>query len=72
MNVRSKYAEDENAIPKENKKYLPVGYGGPNTGGRAGASLDGRFGAASGLFDMIFEKLGIKKKSHKRSEDEKE
>jgi hypothetical protein len=70
MNVRSKYAEDENAIPKEKKKYLPVGYGGPNTGGRAGASLDGRFGQAGGLFDMIFEKLGIKKKSRQRSEGE--
>jgi hypothetical protein len=70
MSVHSKYAEDENAIPKEKKKYLPVGYGGSNTGGRAGASLDGRFGAAGGLFDILFEKLGIKKKSRKRSEIE--
>jgi len=31
MSVHSKYAEDENAIPKEKKKYLPVGYGGSNT-----------------------------------------
>jgi hypothetical protein len=70
MNVRSKFAEDENAVHAEKKKYLSVGFGGPNTGGRSGASLDGRFGQAGGLFDMIFEKLGIKKKSRRRSEDE--
>ena len=70
MNVRSKYAEDENEVPKEKKKYLPVGYGGPNTGGRAGFSLDGRIGQAGGLFDIIFEKLGIKKKARRRSEGE--
>jgi hypothetical protein len=70
MNVRSKYAEDENAVPKEKKKYLPIGYGGPNTGGRGGMPVDGRFGQASGLFDIFFEKLGIKKKSRKRSEGE--
>ena len=70
MNVRSKYAEDENAAPAEKKKYLPVGFGGPNTGGRGGFPLDGRIGQAGGLFEMIFEKLGIKKKSRKRSEGE--
>ena len=70
MNVRSKYAEDENAVPKEKKTYLAVGYGGPNTGGRGGAPVDGRIGQAAGWFDVIFEKLGIKKKSRNRSEGE--
>ena len=70
MNVHSKYAEGENAVHAEKQKYLSVGFGGPNTGGRAGFPLDGRIGQASGLFDMIFEKLGIKKKSRTRSEGE--
>jgi hypothetical protein len=71
MNVRSKDAEAEDSIPKEKKSYLPVGYGGPNTGGRAGFPVDGRFGQESGLFDKFFEILGIKKKAHRRHEDEK-
>ena len=70
MNVRIKDAEDDDALPKEKKTYLPVGFGGPNSGGRGGASLDGRFGQAGGLFDIIFEKLGIKKKPRRHSEGE--
>ena len=34
MNVRSKDAEPEDTVREEKKKYLPIGYGGPNSGGR--------------------------------------
>jgi hypothetical protein len=67
MNLQSKYAEDKKPETKK-KKYLPIGYGGPNTGGRGGFPVDGRFGQEAGLFDIFFEFLGIKKKSRKHSE----
>jgi hypothetical protein len=66
MKLRSKDAENEDPFPEERKQYLSVGYGGPNSGGRAGFPVDGRFGQQAGLFDIIFEKLGLKEKSRQR------
>jgi hypothetical protein len=71
MNLRSKDAESEDPIPEERKQYLSVGYGGPNTGGRAGFPVDGRFGQQAGLFDIIFEELGLKEKSRQLSNGSK-
>jgi hypothetical protein len=68
MNVRSKDAEPVDPVTRENKKYLQISYGG--SGWRPGAPSGINPGPGGSLFDLIFEKLGIKKKSRKRSEDE--
>lgn len=74
MNVHSKYDTDESEIKPQKPRYLKIGYGGPNTGGRSGFGVDGALGvqvqlpAAPGLFDSIFEVLGVKKKKRRRSE----
>ncbi len=61
MNVRSKYAEGENAVPKSRRNTCRSAMAGSNTDGRGGVPVGSRIGQAGGLFDMIFEKLGIKK-----------
>jgi hypothetical protein len=70
MNERSKDAEPIDPVIKENKKYLPITYGGYGSGGRPGGPTNLSAGLGGGLFDFFFEKLGIKKKSRKRSEGE--
>ena len=67
MNVRSKYEEYDEVKP-EKKRYLKLGYGGPNLAGRAGFPVIGSLGNIPSLFDMIFEKLGIKETKRRRSE----
>jgi hypothetical protein len=71
MNLKSRY--DEGDAPKEpKKKYYFVGYGNPGYGGAT------RRGGYSGnalwdlhMFDVVLEKLGIKKKApRRRSEGE--
>jgi len=68
MNVKSKYdMSDEPREPK--KKYLWLGYGTSNQG------RDIRSGMSAVVwdphtFDVIFEKLGLKKKKRRRSEGE--
>jgi hypothetical protein len=72
MNVRSKDAEPIDPVTKEDKKYLLISYGGPGSGGRPGGPSNISTGLGSNLFDLIFQKLRIKKKSRKRSEGEEE
>jgi hypothetical protein len=69
MNIRSKDAEPLDPEIKEIKKYLPITYGGSGSGGRPNAPTNISIGLGSSLFDMFFEKLGIKKRSRNRSED---
>ncbi len=70
MNVRSKDAEPVDPVIKEYKKYVPITYGGVGSLSRPGGPSNLGAGLGGGLFDIIFEKLGIKKKSRKRSEGE--
>jgi hypothetical protein len=70
MNIHSKDAEPIDPETKEKKKYMPITYGG--SGWRPGAPSSISAGLGGGLFDIIFEKLGIKKKSRKRDEGEEE
>jgi len=67
MNIRSRSDEEEEAETDQKKKYLPIGYGGPNTGERGGFPVDGRYGQEGGMFDIFFEFLGIKRGSRKHS-----
>lgn len=69
MNIRSKDAEPIDPEKKEGKKYLLITYGGPGSGGRPNAPTNLSIGLGGGLFDIIFEKLGIKKRTRNRSED---
>jgi hypothetical protein len=68
MHVHSQDAEEIDPVKKEQKKYLPITYGGAGSGGRAGVPTNLPAGLGGGLFDFIFEKLGIKKKKRRRSE----
>ena len=70
MNTQSKDAEPVDPVKRETKKYLPITYGGAGSGGRPNAPSNLSIGLGGGLFDIIFEKLGIKKKKYKRSEGE--
>jgi hypothetical protein len=72
MNIRSKDGEPVDPVTREAKKYMLISYGGPGSGGRPGGPSSISAGLGSSLFDLIFEKLGIKKKSRKRSVDEEE
>ncbi len=72
MNVKSKYDEGDAAKEPGKKKYMFLGYGnssysgGPQRrGGFAGSAVPGLH-----VFDIILEKLGIKKKVRRRSEGE--
>jgi hypothetical protein len=49
---------------------LPITYGGFGSGGRPGGPTILSAGLGGGLFDLVFEKLGIKEKSSKGSEGE--
>jgi hypothetical protein len=49
---------------------VPITYGGVGPLSRPGGPSNLGAGLGGGLFDIIFEKLGIKKKSRKRSEGE--
>ncbi len=67
MNVKSKY--DESDVAREpKKKYIWLGYGNTSQG-----DVRGRMTGIvwdTHTFDTIFEKLGLKKKTRKRSEGE--
>jgi hypothetical protein len=69
MNVKSKFdTSDEPKEPK--KKYLWLGYGNTNQGGRDTRGSMSAVVWDPHTFDVIFEKLGLKKKKRKRSEGE--
>jgi hypothetical protein len=68
MNVKSKFDTEDDAVREPKKQYYWFGYGNPNQLGG-----DGRGRLMGGIwdsktFDGIFEKLGLKKKTRKRSE----
>jgi hypothetical protein len=69
MNVKSKY-DDSDAVKEPKKQYYWLGYGNSSQGGAD------RRGTMTGtvwdthMFDIILEKLGIKKKIRRRSEGE--
>ncbi len=69
MNVKSKYDETD-AVKEPKKKYLWLGYGNSSQGGgdRRGAQMG--FVWDTHMFDIVLEKLGIKKKVRRRSEGE--
>ncbi len=70
MNVKSKF--DTSDEGKESKKrYMYLGFSNASQFGGANSRFRGpaSFGNPH-FFDLIFEKLGIKKKSRRRSEGE--
>ena len=69
MNIRSKDAEPIDPVIIAPKKYLQITYGGPGSGGRPNSPASISIGLGASLFDLVFEKLGIKKKSRNRLED---
>lgn len=71
MNVKSRYAQDENEAQYPQKKYMFLGYGDyVNYGGAVGRLLDGGLARSPHFLDAIFEALKIKTKIRKRSEGE--
>ncbi len=71
MNVKSKF-DDSDTVKEPKKKYYFLGYS--NSAYRGGGERRG-FGGNSGtavldlhMFDILLEKLGIKKKVRRRSE----
>ena len=67
MNLKSKY-DDTDAVREPKKKYYWLGYGNPSQGGagRRGAMFASVWD--NHMFDIILEKLGIKKKPRNRFE----
>jgi len=70
MNVKSKYDTEGDAAKEPKKQYYWLGYGNPSylAGDGRGRMMGGVWDAKT--FDIIFEKLGLKKKIHRRSEGE--
>jgi hypothetical protein len=69
MNVKSKYDETD-AVKEPRKKYYWLGYGNASQGG---ADRRGYMAASIWdlhMFDIVLEKLGVKKKVRRRSEGE--
>ena len=68
MNVKSKY-DDSDAVREPKKKYIWLGYG---QNSQAGGGARGQPGWVwdTHTFDIILEKLGLKKKTKHRSEGE--
>jgi hypothetical protein len=61
MNIRNKDGEPFDSVTREAKKYMLISYGGPGSGGRPGGPSSISAGLGGSLFDLIFEKLGIRK-----------
>jgi len=69
MNVKSKYDETD-AVKEPKKKYYWLGFGNASP---TGDTRRGYLGATLWdlhMFDIILEKMGIKKKVRRRSEGE--
>jgi hypothetical protein len=69
MNVKSRYDPEEVRVKEPKKQYLWLGYGQSNQfGGGRGRLMGGVWDAHT--FDLIFERLGLKKKNRRRSNPE--
>ena len=68
MNVKSKYDSDESESRPAKKQFMFLGYGNYNSRGGTGLFDGGGMLRSSHYFDIIFEKLGLKKKPRYRSE----
>ena len=70
MNAKSRFDESDQELRAEKPRYMFLGYGGYNS--RGGSPLVNGVGVirSPGFFDPVFELLGLKKKSPRRSEGE--
>ena len=70
MNVKSKFDSDEPQSRPPKKKFMFLGYGNYNSRGGTGLFDGGGMIRSASYFEIIFEKLGLKKKPRHRSEGE--
>jgi len=68
MNIKSKYAQDEEEIKEPCKQYMWLGYGFYNLTGLCIGRMDTGMVRNPKMFDPIFESLGWKKTERRRSE----